>query len=158
MEVAMAKAASPVPQGLQTMTPQLVLDNAAEGIEWYKKAFGMEELSRSLGPDGKVMHAELRIGTSRFYCNDPMMGKGPSGYGGSPASFWLYVADADALFERAKSAGAKVTMPLQDQFWGDRAGQLQDPNGYGWWIATRKEDFTEDEMKQRAQTFFAAQQ
>src|SRR6478736_5090169 len=158
MEVAMAKAVSHVPQGLQTMTPQLVLDNAAEAIEWYKKAFGMEELGRSLGPDGKVMHAELRIGTSRFYCNDTMMGKGPSGYGGSPASFWLYVADADALFERAKSAGAKVTMPLQDQFWGDRAGQLQDPNGYGWWIATRKEDLTEDEMKQRAQAFFAAQQ
>jgi PhnB protein len=68
------------------------------------------------------------------------------------------VADADALFDRAKSVGAKVTMPLQDQFWGDRAGQLQDPNGYGWWIATRKEDLTQDEMKQRAQAFFAAQQ
>lgn len=153
----MAKAASFVPQGLQTMTPQLVLDNAAETIEWYKKALGMEELGRSLGPDGKVMHAELRIGTSRFYCNDPMMGKGPGGYGGSPASFWLYVPDADALFDRAKSAGAKEMMPMQDQFWGDRAGMVQDPNGYSWWIATRKEDFTPEELKQRAEAFFAAQ-
>src|SRR5688572_19985769 len=100
----MAKATNPVPKGLQTMTPQLTLDNAAQTIDWYKKAFGAEELNRGLGPDGKIMHAELRIGTSSFYVNDVMMGKGPQGFGGSPASFWLYVADSDSLFKRALEA------------------------------------------------------
>ena len=150
----MAKAARPVPPGFHTMTPQLTLDNAAQTIEWYKKALGMQEISRSLGPDGKVMHAELRIGDSPFYVNDLMRGKGPKEYGGSPASFWLYVDDSDALFKRAVDAGATVQMPLEDQFWGDRAGCVSDPNGYSWWIATRKEDLTQQELHQRAENFF----
>jgi PhnB protein len=151
----MAKAAKPVPEGYHTITPSLTLDNAAQTIEWYKKALGAEEVSRSVGPDGKIMHAELKIGDSRFMMNDVMMGgKGPQAFGGSPASLWLFVPDSDALFNRATSAGAKVHMPLDNQFWGDRAGAVTDPAGYTWWIATRKEDLTQTEMQQRAAEFF----
>jgi PhnB protein len=151
----MAKAAKSVPDGYHTITPQLVLDNAAQTIDWYKKALGAEEVSRSVGPDGKIMHAELRIGDSRFMMNDVMMGsKGPQAYGGSPASFWLYVENSDALFSRAVGEGAKVQMQIEDQFWGDRAGAVADPAGYTWWIATRKEDLTPAEMQQRAADFF----
>ena len=150
----MAKAAQPVPDGYHTITPQLTLDNAARTIEWYKKALGAEEIGRHLGPDGKVMHAELRIGGSRFIMHDVMPGnKGPKAYGGSPVSMWLYVENCDELFTRAQAAGAQVQMPLEDQFWGDRAGAVADPEGYSWWIATRKEDLTEAEMEQRAQEF-----
>jgi PhnB protein len=131
------------------------LDNAAQTIDWYKKALGAEELSRSVGPDGKIMHAEIRIGNSRIMLNDVMMGqKGPQAFGGSPASLWLYVENCDALFSRAVGAGAKVEMPLADQFWGDRGGAIADPAGYTWWIATRKEDLTPAEMQQRAAEFF----
>lgn len=150
----MAKAAKPVPEGLHTMTPQLTLDNAAEAIDWYKKAFGVQEISRGLGPDGKIMHAELAIGNSRFMVNDVMMGKGPRGFGGSPASFWLYVDDSDALFNRAVKEGAQIQMPIENQFWGDRAGAVVDPAGYTWWVATRTEDLTHDEIQQRAAEFF----
>ena len=150
----MAKAKKPVPEGLHTMTPQLTLDNAAEAIDWYKKAFGVQEISRGLGPDGKIMHAELAIGNSRFMVNDVMMGKGPKGFGGSPASFWLYVDDSDALFTRAVKEGATIQMPIENQFWGDRAGAVGDPAGYTWWIATRTEDLTHDEIQHRAAEFF----
>jgi uncharacterized glyoxalase superfamily protein PhnB len=151
----MAKAAKAVPSGYHTITPSLTLDNAAQSIEWYKKALGAEEISRSVGPDGKIMHAELKIGDSRFMMNDVMIGgKGPQAFGGSPASFWLYVEDSDALFNRAVGAGGTVAMPMADQFWGDRAGAFADPAGYTWWIATRKEDLTQAEMQQRAAEFF----
>jgi PhnB protein len=153
----MARAAKPVPQGYHTVTPQLTLDNASQSIDWYKKALGAEEVSRNLGPDGKIMHAEIRIGDSRIMVNDVMMGKGPKGLGGSPASFWLFVDNCDALYERAVKAGAAVQMPLADQFWGDRAGSVEDPAGYTWWIATRKEDLTEAELHQRAAEFFKQQ-
>ena len=151
----MAKATSAVPKGLHTITPQLTLDNAAETLAWYRKAFGAEEIYRSVGPDGKVMHAEVHIGNSAFFVNDVMMGHGPKGYGGSPAGFWLYVDDCEALFKRAVDAGAKVAMPMEDQFWGDRAGLITDPAGYSWWIATRKEDLTQKELNQRAEAHFA---
>jgi PhnB protein len=151
----MAKAAKPVPTGYHTITPQLTLDDAAKTIEWYKQALGAEEINRSLGPDGKIMHAELKIGDSRFMMNDVMMGgRGPQSFGGSPASLWLYVEDSDALFNRAVSAGATVQMPLENQFWGDRAGAVADPAGYTWWIATRVQDMTHEEMQQRAAEFF----
>jgi PhnB protein len=151
----MAKAARPVPEGYHTITPSLTLDHAAQTIEWYKKALGAEEVSRSVGPDGKIMHAEIRIGDSRVMMNDAMMGgKGPKSQGGSPASFWLYVNDSDALFNKAVSAGAQVVMPVADQFWGDRGGAVSDPEGYTWWIATRKEDLTREEINQRAAEFF----
>jgi PhnB protein len=151
----MAKASSPVPKGLHTITPQLTLDNANQTIDWYKKAFGATEAYRSLGPDGKVMHAEVQIGDSVFYCNDVMMGRGPKSYGGSPAGFWIYVTDSDALFKRAVDAGAKIEQPIDDQFWGDRAGLVSDPAGYNWWIATHKEDLTQEEIKLRAEAHFA---
>ena len=151
----MATAVKPVPDGYHTITQQLTLDRAAQTIDWYKKALGAEELSRSAGPDGKIMHAELKIGDSRFMVNDVMAGnKGPQAYGGSPASLWLYVENSDALFNRAVGAGATVQMPLADQFWGDRGGAVADPEGYTWWIATRKENLTHAEMQQRAAEFF----
>src|SRR5262245_55712820 len=134
----MAKAANAVPEGFHSITPQLVLDNAAQTIDWYTKALGAKEIRRSAGPDGKILHAELQFGNSRIMVNDVMMGaRSPQALGGSPASLWLYVEDSDAVFNRAVAAGAKVQMPLDDQFWGDRAGAVQDPAGYTWWISTR---------------------
>jgi PhnB protein len=153
-EDTMAKAKSAVPQGFHTVTPQLTLDNAAEALAWYVKAFGAEEVSRAVGPDGKIMHAEIRIGDSPIMVNDAMMGsKGPHALGGSPASLWVYVEDCDALFNRAKAAGAKVADgpmgDMQDQFWGDRCGTVFDPEGYRWTIATHKEDLTPEELDTR---------
>ena len=162
----MTKAKNPVPEGLHTVTPMLTLDNAAKAIDWYKKAFGAVEVSRSVGPDGKIMHAEITIGNSHIMMNDAMMGaKSAKVLGGSPISMWVYVDDADALFNRAVSAGAKAGEgpmgQMADQFWGDRCGSVIDPFGYQWNIATRKEDVPADEMNRRAQEFFkqfAAQQ
>jgi len=161
----MAKAKSAIPEGLYTITPQLTLDDAVKAIEWYRQALGAQEVSRAAGPDGKIMHAELRIGNSRIMVNDAMMGgKGPKALGGSPMSLWLYVEDCDALFNRAIAAGAQVAHggmgAMQDQFWGDRSGSFIDPSGYTWTIATRKEDLTREEMQQRQDAFmknFAAQ-
>ena len=151
----MAKASKPVPEGLHTITIQLTLDNAAQSIDWYKRALGAQELGRSSSPDGKIMHAELSIGDSRFYLNDVMPGaRGPKAMGGSPASLWLYVENCDTLFNRAVGAGGTVQMPMADQFWGDRAGAFADPEGYTWWIATRKEEFSKEEMEARAAEFF----
>lgn len=150
----MAKAKKAVPEGFGTVTAQLTLDDAAAAIDWYKKALGAEEMGRAAGPDGKIMHAELRIGNSMIMLNDAMMGgKGPKALGGSPASLWVYVEDADALFNRAVAAGGQVAPGpmggMADQFWGDRCGSLTDPHGYRWTIATRKEDLTPQEMQQR---------
>ena len=154
----MAKAKNPIPEGFHTVTPQLTLDNASRAIDWYKKAFGAVEVSRAVGPDGKVMHADLKIGNSHVMMNDAMgEGKGPSAYHGSPASLWLYVEDADSLFRRAVDAGAQVPPgpmgQISDQFWGDRCGMVIDPEGYRWTIATHKEDLTPQEMKQRMDEF-----
>ncbi len=150
----MAKAKSPIPEGYNTVMPQLVLDNAAPAIEWYKKALGAQEKGRAAGPDGKILHAELQIGSSRLFLNDAMGGsKTPKEYGGSPISFWVYGEDCDAVFNRPIAAGAQQAGgpmgQLQDQFWGDRWGTVNDPYGYTWTIATRKEDLTPQEMKQR---------
>jgi PhnB protein len=151
----MAKAKRAVPEGFHTITPQLTLDNAAKAIDWYKEALGAEEVSRHAGPDGNIMHAEIRIGESRIMLNDAMMGsKGPLALGGSPISLWIYVDDCDALFNRAVGAGAEVRRPMADQFWGDRCGSVSDPHGYSWTVATRKEDLTGQELEQRAVEFF----
>ena len=154
----MAKAQSPIPEGFHTVTPQLTLDNAAEAIEWYRRALGAEEKGRFEGPDGKIMHAELRIGNSRVMLHDAMMGgKGPKALGGSPASLWIYVEDCDALFNRAIAAGAELVPgpmgQMQDQFWGDRCGVFKDPHGFSWTIATHKEDLTPDEIRERHDAF-----
>jgi len=150
----MAKAKSAVPEGYQTVTPHLVLDNCAPALDWYKRGLGAEEIARAVGPDGKILHAEIRIGNSKIMLNDPIMGgKGPKAIGGSPASLWLYVEDCDALFQRATGAGAQQQMPMGDQFWGDRCGSVLDPHGYSWTIATHKEDLTREEMQQRQEEF-----
>ena len=156
----MAQASKAVPEGFQTITPQLTLDEAAQTIDWYKKALGAEEVSRSVGPDGKIMHADIKIGNSHIMVNDVMEGasKGPRAFGGSPTSLWLYVENSDALFNRAVAAGAKVQMPLDDQFWGDRAGAVADPAGYTWWIASRKEELTTEEIQRRAADVFKQMQ
>ena len=150
----MAKAKKAIPEGFHTVTPQLTLDNAAQAIDWYKKGLGAQEVSRAAGPDGKILHAELRIGDSPVMLNDAMMGaKGPKEMGGSPVSLWIYVEDADSLFNRAVAAGAQVVPgpmgAMGDKFWGDRCGTLTDPHGYTWTIATHKEDLSPEEMKQR---------
>jgi PhnB protein len=151
----MMKAKKAVPDGYHTVTPSLTLDDAAQAIEWYKNALGAQETERAIGPDGKIIHAELRIGKSVLMLNDAVMGnKGPKALGGSPVSLWLYVDDCDALFNRAVAAGAQVRMPLGDQFWGDRCGTIADPYGYAWSIASRKEELTREEMKQRQEEFF----
>ncbi len=155
----MAKATSPVPAGFHTVTPQLTMDNAAAAIDWYRKALGAEETSRAVGPDGKIMHAELKIGDTIIMVNDDMMGGyTPKAIGGSPSSLWVYVPDCDAVFNRAIATGAKVGNgpmgKLQDQFWGDRTGTIVDPEGYRWTIATHKEDLTEAELQQRQEQFF----
>ena len=154
----MATAKKPVPEGFHTVTPQLTLDDAARAIDWYKQALGAEEMGRATGPDGKIMHAELRIGDSRVMLHDAMMGgKGPKAIGGSPAALWIYVEDCDALFNRAIAAGAELVPgpmgQMQDQFWGDRCGTLKDPHGYAWTIATHKEDLTPDEIRERHDAF-----
>lgn len=158
----MAKAKKAVPEGHHTVTPQLTLDNAAKAIEWYKKALGAQEVARAAGPDGKIMHAEIRIGDSLIMLNDEMGGgKSPKAIGGSPASLWVYVEDCDALFNRAVTAGAKVPPgpmgAIADQFWGDRSGTFTDPHGYTWTIATRKEDLTPQEINTRMDAFMKKQ-
>jgi PhnB protein len=150
----MTKAKHAVPDGHHTITPQLTLDNAVQAIDWYKKALGAEEVARATAPDGKILHAEVRIGDSLVMLNDTMMsGKSPKAMGGSPASLWVYVEDCDAVFNRAVAAGAHVAGGpmgrMADQFWGDRCGTLTDPYGYNWTIATRKEDLSRQEMEQR---------
>jgi len=151
----MAKAKKAVPVGYHTVTAVLTLDEARPALDWYKQALGAEELSTSLGPDGKIMHTELQIGDSRIMAHDAMMGgKGPREIGGSPIQLWIYVEDCDALFNRAVAAGGTVKMAMGDQFWGDRCGTITDPFGYSWTIATHKEDLTDDETKQRAAEFF----
>jgi uncharacterized glyoxalase superfamily protein PhnB len=155
----MAKAKSAIPEGLHSVTPHLILDDAATAIEWYKRAFGAQERGRAVGADGKIMHSELRIGNSVIYANDAMGGgKGPKTLGGSPIGLWIYTEDADSVFNKAIAAGATVAPgpmgQLQDQFWGDRCGTLIDPAGYNWTIATRKEDLTPEELKKREEEFF----
>jgi PhnB protein len=157
-EIRMAKAQKAVPEGHHTVTPHLILDDAAKAIEWYKKALGAEEVTRAAGPDGKIMHAEIRIGDSMIMLNDEMGGgRSARALGGSPVSLWLYVEDCDALFNRAIAAGAKVPAgpmgQMMDQFWGDRTGTINDPHGYSWTIATHKEDLAPAEMKQRMDAF-----
>jgi uncharacterized glyoxalase superfamily protein PhnB len=148
-----------VPEGYHTVTPHLTVRGAAAAIEFYKKAFGAKELRRSPGPDGKsIMHAELQIGDSRLFLNDEFPGMGatsPLGLKGTPVTIHLYVEDADKLFQQAVSAGAKVAMPLADQFWGDRYGIVVDPSGHQWSIGSHIRDVTPEEMAKAAAAAFA---
>jgi PhnB protein len=153
----MAKAKDPIPEGFRTITPHMTVKNAAEAIEFYKKAFGAEEVLRLPGPGGIIMHAELKIGDSLLMLNDefPDHGKvGPQSLGGTPITVHLYVPDVDAVIDRAAKAGAKVTLPVADQFWGDRYGQVEDPYGHHWGVGTHVEDLTPEEIGERAQKAF----
>jgi PhnB protein len=151
--------AKPRPEGQHTIIPHLVIRDAAQAIDFYKKAFGAVEQMRMPMPDGKIMHACLKIGDSSFFMADecPDMGgnKSPLALGGTPITLNLNVDDADAVFARAVAAGAKVKMPLADMFWGDRYGIVVDPFGHQWAVATHKEDVAPEEMKKRGQAMFA---
>jgi PhnB protein len=140
----------PIPEGMHTVTPHLICAGAADAIEFYRKAFGAVELSRMPGSDGKLMHASIRIGDSVVMLNEenPDWGSfGPKHLKGSPVTIHLYVEDADAVFEQAVHVGAKVTMPLDDMFGGDRYGKLEDPFGHLWSIGTHVRDVSPAEMR-----------
>src|SRR5574341_873263 len=141
----------PIPDGMHSVTPHLVCAGAAQAIEFYKKAFGAVELARLPGPRGKLMHAMSRIGDSAVVLVDEMPewgALGPKSLKGSPVTIHLYVDDADAFVARAVKAGAKVTMPVDDMFWGDRYGKLEDPFGHHWSVGTHIRDVTMEEMQQ----------
>jgi len=133
----------PIPAGFHTLTPGCAVRNSAQAIEFYKRVFGARERSRFAAPDGTVVHAELEIGDSVFMLGEPV--KTPA----HPMRLMLYVDDCDAVYKRAVGSGATVKEPLADQFWGDRAGRVQDPFGNEWYIATHKEDVSEAEMQRR---------
>ena len=144
----------PIPDGYHTATPYLRCRGAEKAIEFYKKAFGAEEIVRMPGPDGKVMHAEIRIGDSMIMLGEENLTwhmPSPTSLGGSGSGVHLYVPDADAAFARAVAAGAKVAMPLENAFWGDRYGKLIDPFGHEWSIGTHVEDVPPEEMPRRAE-------
>jgi PhnB protein len=145
-------AVKPIPDGYHTVTPHLVVRDAAKAIEFYTKAFGAEERFRMPGPNGVVMHAELQLGDSVLMLGEeaPQMGaSSPQTIGGSPVSLLIYVKDVDASFARADKAGCTVQMPLTDMFWGDRYGKLLDPFGHHWALATHKEDVSPEDMAKR---------
>ncbi len=146
-------SAKAIPQGLHSLTPLLIIDGADQAIEWYKKAFGAEVVTRALDPSGKkVWHAAVQIGDSQLFINDtfPEMGSGAQ-----TTSLWLYGDNVDQRWQRAVDAGGKVTMPLSDMFWGDRLGQLLDPFGNRWNLAQHMKDLTAAEMKQAEDAFVA---
>jgi PhnB protein len=149
-----------VPKGHHTVTPHLVVNNASAAIDFYKKALGASEVSRFAGPDGKIMHAEIQIGDSRVMLGDEMPmpgggGRSPRSLGGTPVGLFLYLPDVDRLWKQALGAGARQVDPLTDQFWGDRAGCIEDPYGHRWWLAQHIEDVSDEEMGRRAKAQFA---
>jgi PhnB protein len=147
-----------LPKGYHSVTPAIVVRNAADAIEFYKKAFGAEEVDRMAGPDGSIMHAEIRIGDSLIMLgeeNEQWGTKSPLSTNGIPSSLHIYVPDADAAFDRALRAGATVRYPLEDAFWGDRYGKVTDPFGHEWGIATRVKELSKEEMKKAADEWLA---
>jgi uncharacterized glyoxalase superfamily protein PhnB len=152
---------SPVPEDFHTITPQLAVKGVAGAIEWYTRALGANELLRNTAPDGtSIMHAELLLGDSRFFVVDEFPGsmRSPLTIGDTSVTLHLYVADVDALFERAVTAGATVVMPVTDQFWGDRYGILRDPFGHRWSMASRIEDLSPKQLQDRAKAWASAQE
>jgi PhnB protein len=151
-------AARPIPDGMHSLTPHLVCAGAAEAIQFYQKAFNAVELARLPGPDGKLMHGLVRIGDSMLMLVDenPAWGAlGPHALKGSPVTIHLYVEDVDAAVAQAVAAGAKVTMPVADMFWGDRYGVLEDPFGHHWSVATHKVDLSPAEIQQAMTQMFS---
>src|ERR1700746_1588688 len=148
--------AKPIPDGYHTATPYLIIKEAAQAIEFYKKAFGATEVMRFAQPDGKIGHAEIKIGDSHIMLADefPEMGaRSPQALGGSPVSILLYVEDVDARFRQALAAGAKALRAVGDRFYGDRSGTLVDPFGHQWHLATHVEDVPREELRRRSEAF-----
>jgi PhnB protein len=146
-------AVRPIPEGMHSVTPHLVCAGAAEAIDFYVRAFGAVDLGRLAGPDGKLMHAMIRIGDSALMLVDefPEWGAlGPKALKGSPVTIHLYVEDVDRFVERAVAAGATLKMPVADAFWGDRYGQLEDPFGHHWSVATHVRDLSDEEIRAAA--------
>jgi len=144
-----ATRVNPIPEGMHSLTPHLVCDGAAKAIDFYKAAFGAVEGARLPGPDGRLMHAMLRIGDSALMLVDefPQMGSlGPKALKGSPVTLHLFVPDVDATMAQAVRAGAKLIMPAENMFWGDRYGQLEDPFGHRWSVATHLQDLTPEQI------------
>jgi len=147
----MLKHPQPIPPGMHSITPHLVCDGAAAAIDFYERAFGATGAVQLPGPDGRIMHAQFRIGDSAVMLVDENRAcgmLGPKAVGGTPVTIHLYVDDVDVVYERAVAAGAKATMPPSDMFWGDRYGVLEDPFGHHWSVATHKRDVSADEMQQ----------
>ncbi len=141
-----------IPKGYNTITPYLVIKGAAKAIEYYKNVFGATVVERMDSPDGRVGHAELQIGDSRIMLADenPSMGdRSAESIGASPVSLYVYIPDCDQVVEKAVAGGAKILKPVQDQFYGDRSGFIQDPFGHLWGVATHVEDVSPQEMKER---------
>ena len=149
----MASAVKAIPEGREAAIPYLCVKGAASAIDFYKRAFGARETVRVADPSGKIGHAEIEIGKATIMLADeyPELGvRSPQSIGGSPVTIHLYVEDVDALAKQAVAAGAKVLRPVEDKFYGDRGGKLEDPFGHTWWIATHKEDVSPEEMKRQA--------
>jgi PhnB protein len=150
----------PIPQGYHSVTPYLIVKGAARAIEFYKQAFGATELMRMEGPDGSVGHAEIKIGDSPVMLADeyPDMGyRSPQTLGGAGVSLLVYIDNVDDLFRQAIAAGGKELRPVQDQFYGDRTGTLEDPFGHVWSLATHVEDVSPEEMRRRSEKFLQEQ-
>jgi len=150
----------PIPAGYAGVTPYLIIRDAARALDFYKKAFGAVEVMRFPRPDGKIAHAEMKIGDGVFMLADESREqgyKGPEALGGTPVSMMFYVKDVDAVFARAVAAGAVAKQPLKDQFYGDRSGTLADPFGHTWTIATHVEDVSPEEMKRRMSSMSSSQ-
>jgi PhnB protein len=157
----MAKTTKAIPHEYHTVTPSIFVAGAAKAIDFYKKALGAEERMRFPGPDGSIMHAEIRIGDSILMLADEMPdygGKSPKSIGGTPVSFFVYRENVDAAWKQAIDAGGTTVTPLADQFWGDRAGCFEDPFGHRWWLAQKVKDMTPDELRQAAESFFSQAQ
>ena len=152
-------AVKPIPEGYHSLNAYLAVNDAAAAIEYYTEVFGAKERLRMDGPDGKIGHAELQIGDSVLMLADPNPQSNytpPTQLGGTSAGLLLYVEDVDAVVTKATEAGATLTMPVEDMFWGDRFGQVTDPFGHDWQIATHKEDLTEEEIAERSKAAMAA--
>lgn len=148
----------PIPDGFHTLTPYITVHDAAKAIEFYKKAFGAQEMVRHMRPDGQaVMHAQLKVGDSMLLLANefPPMALSPKSRGGTSTTLHLFVENADAAFERAVKAGCTVKMPIMDQFWGDRYGLVEDPFGHLWSVATHKQDLTPEQIAANAKAAFA---
>jgi PhnB protein len=154
----MAGSVKQIPEGYHTVNTYLTLQDASQAIAFYKKAFGAEEVLRLDGPQGKVAHAELRLGDSTIMLSDEMAGgkcRSPQSLGGTTITLFLYVPDVDRTFNQAVAAGAQVVMPVADMFWGDRFGQVTDPFGHSWGIGTHKEDLSPEELQKRGRIAMA---